>query len=95
MAARRDIAPDTPVYKELTGWLDQCPNTQFFDTTFEAVRMILETEDPDTRADDERDLIGSCTRIAEATGEILGIVCVSHDERECLRRLVHGLTRRH
>ena len=95
MAARRGIASDTPASMELRGWLDQCPTNPFFDTAFEAVRMMLESEDPDTRADDERDLIGSCTRVAEATGEILGLVRVSHNERECLRRLIHGLTRRH
>ena len=95
MAARRGIAPDTPASRTLRGWLDQCPTNQFFDTACEAVRLMLETEDPDTRADDERDLIASSTRIAEATGEILGLVRVSHHERACLRRLAHGLTRRH
>ncbi len=93
-ATRRGIAPDTPAHMQLTGWLDRCPDRPFFDTTFEAVRMMLEAEDSDTRTANERDLIESCTRIAEATGEVLGLVRVSQGERECLRRLVHGLTRR-
>ena len=66
MAARRGIVPDTAASRKLMGWLDQCPTDQFFDTACEAVRLMLETEDPHTRADDERDLIGSSTRIAEA-----------------------------
>ena len=92
-ATRRGIVPNTPPYLALTGWLDQCPDNQFFDTASEAVHLMLEREDPDTRADDERDLIASCTRIAEATGEFFGLVRVSHSERECLRRRVPGLCR--
>ena len=94
-AARRGIAPDTSAAMELRGWLDQRPTNQLFDVAFEAIRMMLKTEEPDTRADDERDLIASCTRIAEATGEVLGLVRISHNERECLQRFVHGLTRQH
>ena len=95
MATRRGIVPNTPSYLVLTGWLDQCPNSQFFDTASEAVHLMLDREDPATRVDDERDLIESCRRVAEATGEFLGLVRVSQSERECLRRRIDGLALRH
>ena len=92
MAVRRGVAPDTPAYAQLTGWLDRRPDTDFFSTAGEAIRLVLEEEDPETRAADQHDLVDSCTRVAEATGEMLGLVRISRDERECIQRIVHRLT---
>ena len=92
MAVRRGVAPNTPAYARLTGWLDHRPDTDFFDTAGEAIRLVLEYEDPETRTADQQDLVDSCTRIAEATGEILGLVRISRGERECIQRIVHRLT---
>ena len=45
MAARRGIASDAPTYKDLMGWLNECPSRQFFDAALEAVHVMLEKED--------------------------------------------------
>ena len=92
MATSRGLAPGSPACKQLGGWLDQRPAQRFFDTALEAIGAILEQEDPEARGADERNLITYCTKIAEATGEVLGLVRISHAERECLERIAHSLT---
>ena len=92
LAAGRGIAPDTEAHRQLTSWLDRCPDAQFFETAYEAIRATLARQDPESRKATERDLVDWSTRIAEATGGLLGLFPVSRDERECIRRITDRLT---
>ena len=91
-AARRGITPNTPAGTQLAAWLEQCPDRQFFDLALEAIRLIVTEEHYDRRSAVARDLVKCCTKVAEATGETLGLVRISHDERECLTRISQALT---
>jgi hypothetical protein len=92
LAARRGISPDSQGYRQLTGWLDTCPDADFFETAYQAIRAMMAQQDPDAREATEHDLIEWATRIAEATGGILGIVPACRDERECIKSISAKLT---
>ena len=91
LAARRGVAEDTPAYAQLVGWLDRWPDRRFFQTAYSGIRAMLAQEDPQTRAAGERDLIEWSTKIAEATGGILGMMPISREEREVLTRIAGRL----
>ena len=92
LAARRGVSADSSAYKQLLGWLDRYPGVPFFETAFKAVRATLAKMEGAARAAAKRDLVEWSTRIAEATGGILGMIPVSQDERECLERINDRLT---
>ena len=92
MAARRGVATDGPAYGQLVGWLDQQPDKTFFETTYEAIRKILALKDETSRHADQQNLASWSTKIAEATGGVLGMMPISKDERECLRRIAQRLS---
>ncbi len=92
LALRRGIEPDGPLYRQLAGWLDRHPGQAFFDTATKAIRKMLALHDQRTREVEEKDLLAWSTRIAEATGGILGMMPISREERECLRRIADRLT---
>ena len=92
MAARRGVTDAGPAYERLVGWLDTQPDAAFFATTYEAIRKMLALEDETSRHAVQRDLESWSTRIAEATGGILGMMPISRDERECLRRIAQRLS---
>ena len=87
LAAGRGLTPDGPAYAQLVGWLDARPTEAFFETTYEAIRKMLALEDDASRHATQQDLESWSTKIAEATGGILGMRPISKDERECLRRI--------
>ena len=91
LAARRGVAEDTPAYAQLVGWLDRWPGRRFFQTAYSGIRAMLAQEDPQARAAGERDLIEWSTKIAEATGGILGMMPISREEREVLTRIAGRL----
>ena len=91
LAERRGVQPGDAAHAQLGSWLDQRPEQEFFETALEAIRRTLEIQDPQERRETERDLLAWATRIAEATGGILGMMPISREERECLRRLAEGL----
>lgn len=92
LAARRGVTTDRPAYTQLVGWLDEKPDDTFFETTYEAIRKMLALEDETSRHAAQLDLESWSTKIAEATGGILGMVPISKDERECLRRIAERIT---
>ena len=92
LAARRGIATDGPAYAQLVGWLNDEPAEAFFETTYEGIRKVLALEDETSRHTSQLDLESWCTKIAEATGGILGMVPISKAERECLRRIAERIS---
>ena len=53
---------------------------------------MLSTQNEAERAETEHDLLEWATKIAEATGGILGMVPACRDERECIKRIAARLT---
>lgn len=92
LAARRGITPESQAHQQLTGWLDACPDARFFETAYSAIGAMMAKQDPESREAEKQDLLEWATRIAEATGGILGIVPACRDERECIKRIEARLT---
>ena len=92
LAARRGVTTDRPAHAQLVGWLDDRPDDAFFETTYEAIRKMLALEDETSRHAAQLDLESWSTKIAEATGGILGMIPISKDERECLRRIAERIS---
>ena len=94
LASRRGIAEGSAAYRQLTGWLDTRPDDHFFDTAYTAIRGMLSRQGDTERAQTEHDLLEWATKVAEATGGILGMVPACRDERECIKRIAGRLTDR-
>lgn len=92
LAARRGIGENSPAYRQLTEWLERRPDDHFFDTAYEAIRGMLSKQDAAEREKTEHDLLEWATKIAEATGGILGMAPVCRDERECIERIAASIT---
>ena len=92
LASRRGMSEETAAYRQLIGWLDRRPDDHFFDTAYNAIRGMLSTQNEAERAETEHDLLEWATKIAEATGGILGMVPACRDERECIKRIAARLT---
>ena len=92
LKAGRGVTPDRPAYAQLVGWLDEKPADAFFETTYEAIRKMLALEDDASRHAMQQDVESWSTKIAEATGGILGMRPISKDERECLRRIAERMS---
>ena len=92
LAASRGVAQDSPEHRRLGGWLERRPEQEIFDTAYEAIRVLLAQQDEAGRATTRLELLGWSTRVAEATGGILGMAPISGDERDCLDRIADLFT---
>ncbi|MDP6581501.1 MAG: hypothetical protein QF681_12670 [Vicinamibacterales bacterium] len=92
LAARRGVAVDTPEHERLEGWLKRRPDQQVFETAYEAIRTLLEHQETSARNTSRLELVAWTTRVAEATGGILGMLPISREERECLDRIAELIT---
>ncbi len=54
--------------------------------------MLLAKLPPDERNTAKKDLVKSCTLVAEAAGGILGMMTISSEEREALAHITGRLT---
>ena len=87
LAARRGVSRDTPEYRRLEGWLERRPDQQVFEIAYTAIQALLAREDATARQTTRQELVQWTTRVAEATGGILGMRPISREERECLDRI--------
>ncbi len=93
-ARSRGIAEDSPGGKALADWLDNRPGETFFEKTLPVMGAMLRALPPDKRESQKRDLASACTRIAEASGGILGFGSkVSKEEQEMIARITAELER--
>ncbi|HJN44494.1 MAG: hypothetical protein QGI10_03835 [Vicinamibacterales bacterium] len=92
LAARRGVAEDTPEHRRLEGWLKRRPDQQVFETAYEGIRALLAHQETSVRTTTRLELVAWTTRVAEATGGILGMLPISHEERECLDRIAELIT---
>jgi len=86
------VAKDGAAYKQLTDWLDHRPSDQFFENTLRVIGAFLETAPASTGAPDSQGLLDKATRVAEASGGILGFGNkISDEERALLKRIAEAL----
>ena len=82
------VAEASAAYNQLTDWLDKRPREEFFEHTLRIVGDLLETT---PRADGRvgsHGVLDDCTRVAAASGGILGFgTRISAEEQALLQRI--------
>ena len=86
-ARERAVTSGSPADEQLNRWLNHKPSEDFFEQTLRAMRAILQTQTPETRAARERDLLSRATAIASASGGIIGFHAVCDEERQILAHI--------
>jgi hypothetical protein len=94
IAEKHGISKGTPAYQKLDEWLESQPPEQFFEHARTAIYLVNQTLPPDKQVVTTGDILAYCTRIAEASGGILGIGNkVSPEERGLLEKIIAQLKR--
>lgn len=84
------------VHQQLTEWLDERPEQEFFDQTLRLIRDITETLPTDKRQAGRNSLVTFCTNIAAASGGILGFGNkISQSEQEVIEQIATELEQQH
>jgi hypothetical protein len=94
-ARSRGIDGGSEADRQLTAWLERRPSDEFFEKTLRAIRAMLAAQPDAEGAVAGRDLLSYCTRIASASGGVLGFGKVSDEERALLARITAELERHH
>ena len=94
-AARlRGVASDNPAYQQLTDWLENRPSQEFFDQTLRIIGDLLESTPHGDGKIERQALLDLSSRVAAASGGILGLGKVSDEEQAVLDRLAAALENR-
>jgi hypothetical protein len=87
------VEPNSPVYQQLTTWLDRCPTDQFFESALLIVRAMLQALPAEEQVSSEQELVALCTRLAKVSGGVFGISSISSKEQALLEHITTELTR--
>jgi hypothetical protein len=68
IATSRGIEPGSGPFRQLESWLERRPSDALFETALQVMKEGLAILPEAEREERIRDIVGSCTRIAEATG---------------------------
>jgi len=95
-AARlRGIQDGSSAYQRLAEWLRERPTEDFFEKTLRVIRAILQVLPPDERESTKTDLVTYCTRVADASGSLMGFLGtgskVTREERDLLQHIIAQL----
>jgi hypothetical protein len=88
------VTADNPGYPQLTDWLNNRPSQEFFEHTLRIIGDLLEITAPGDRKIDRETMLDLSTRIAAASGGILGVGKISGEEQAALDRLAAALEKR-
>ena len=92
LARSLGIEEGTPSYKQLSDWLQHRPSNQFFRKALGTMKNMLKGLPFEERQNHEHTVISRCTKVAEASGGILGLGSkVSNPEWEILREITRQL----
>ena len=91
-AQLRGVAEDSAAYKQLNDWLTHRPSEEFLDQTLRVIGDLAGTDRPDGTKIDRDELLELSTRVAAASGGILGLGSkISAEEQALLDRLATQL----
>ena len=80
--------------KQLIEWMDNRPSEEFFDQTLRIIGDLLQTIPRGDGSVASHGLLDDCTRVAEASGGILGFGSkISDEEQAVLERIAAALER--
>ena len=94
-ARARDVLPGSPGFEKLAEWLNRRPTEEFFDKTMRIIRAILIVLPEEELESSKRDLLSYCSRVAEASGGILGMGKIDRKERALLEEIAKILEQSH
>ena len=90
------IIEGSRAHQQLTAWLDESPEPEFFDQTLRVIRDITESLPPEKREAGRKSLVTFCTNIAAASGGILGFGNkISDAEQSVIERIASELESSH
>jgi hypothetical protein len=82
----------SPAYQQLRHWLDHRPSDEFFRKTLRLIRRMLKAMPPKQQKLREHELMSNCTRVAEASGGILGLFStIPRAEQRVLKQIAAEL----
>ena len=91
-AARlRNISEDSAAFKQLNDWLTNRPSEEFVEQTLRVILNLADTNAPGETEMRRQNLLELCTRVAEASGGILGLGKISSEEQSVIDRLAQRL----
>ena len=91
-AAARGVEAGSASYKKLVEWLQKRPTEGFFQQTLAIIQAILGAQPDEKQEGTKSDLVAYCTRIAEASGGILGLGSkINEAESALLRKIAASL----
>jgi tellurite resistance protein len=95
-ARAREVVPGTPGFEKLAEWLKRRPTEQFFEKSMQVIQAILMVLPEEEVESSKRDLVSYCTRVAEASGGILGLGGkIDRNERAVLEQVAKMLEQSH
>jgi hypothetical protein len=93
VAAARGVEDGGDAWRQLADWLERRPSADFFADSLRIVGVLARSGAEGPSADD---LVGYCTRVAKASGGILGFgEKVSAAERDLIERIAAELQQGH
>ena len=92
IAAREHVPEWSSAYMRLIEWLEHRLPHRLFETSLRAIDVKLEALEPETGVSLRRRLIDDCTRVAAASGGLMGWGhAVSDEERQVIDRVARRL----
>lgn len=92
-AATRHVEWESPAHHRLLDWMVNQPSSEFFEKSWQALRLVVERLPVEQRMTWRQELISSCSYVAEASDEIGGSgLWISDAERRVIDRLAAELT---
>jgi tellurite resistance protein len=73
VAKLRGIESGGAAAKQLDGWLNRRPSDEFFERSLRIIRAVLKSLPQEAQQESRQSLVAYCTRIAAASGGILGL----------------------
>lgn len=93
-AKLRGIGEDSAAYKQLIDWLTNRPSDAFVDQTLRVIMNLAESNTPEETATRRQNLLELATRVASASGGILGLGNkISDEEQAVIDKLANRLGR--
>ena len=90
-AKLRGIDEESAAYKQLNDWLTNRPSDAFLDQTLRVIANLAESNTPEETATRRQNLLDLATRVAAASGGILGLGKISGEEQALIDRIANRL----
>jgi hypothetical protein len=95
LAQTRNITSESEAYRQLNEWLNERPSEVFMEETLRLLNAILGALPEADQQSNKNDLLSYCTRVAQASGGLLGFGKMSEEERARIATITAELANNH